>query len=117
MKKILICILFTLGLSQKFAISHERHSILPDEFQDEKTLIVGVKYFDYNLEMLNLISKDLDITGVDLKRGHIDILLSENEYEILLAEGHDLLVKEEKKIFMRPDREYQNPEEIESFLQ
>ena len=117
MKNILATFLFFLIFSNQTVFSHEHHSVVPDEFQDEKNLVVGVSYFDYDLVMLNLISKDLDITGVDLKIGHIDVLLSDSEYEELLYEGYDLFIKEEKKMFMRPDQEYKNPEEIASFLE
>ena len=98
------------------SFSHERMSEIPEEFKDEKVAIVGVKYDNYHLEMLNLISKDLDVTGVDLKAGFIDVAVSENQLNQLKSEGYQLTVKNEKNLFLAPDEEYKNPQEIEDFL-
>ena len=78
--------------------------------------IVGVKYVDYHLDMLNFASNDYDVTGVDLKAGYIDLAVSKKQIDSLKDQKYELIVRNEKNFFMAPDSDYQNPQEIEDFL-
>lgn len=110
---LLLCISF---FYQHNLFSHERLSSVPEEFQDDKVAIVGVKYENYHLQMLEFASKDFDVTGVDLKSGHIDLAVSQNQLNYLIQKNYSLIVRSEKNFFMAPDSQYQNPQEIEDFL-
>ena len=57
------------------AYAHTHESEMPKEFQDEKYSKASVKYDAFHLEINDLKSRDLDITGVNLKTGEIDVLL------------------------------------------
>ena len=111
----LLFLLIVSFIYQSTTYSHENFSSIPDEFKAEKVAIVGIQYNDYHLDMLNLISKDMDITGVDLKSGHIDVAVSSEQLKLLKTQ-YEVIVRTEKSFFLAPDTEYQNPQEIEDFL-
>ena len=106
-------LILTLLMSINLAKSHTHFT---EMLKDDRNLFVTVKYFDYHLQMLDFISKDLEILGVDLKRGYIDLYLSDSEYDWLKSAGYQLNIRNDKSILLRPDTEYKNPAEVESFL-
>jgi len=110
---LLLCLSF---LYQQTLFSHERLSVLPEEFKDDKVAIVGVKYSNYHLEMLNFASKDFDITGVDLKAGYIDLAVSQQQLDFLKSNDYSVVIRSEKNLLIAPDSQYKNPQEIEDFL-
>ena len=98
------------------AYAHTHESEMPKEFQDEKFIKASVKYDAFHLEINDLKSRDLDITGVNLKTGEIDVYVSEKQYESLIQAGKRMVGVEKNYLPLRPDDEYKNPEEIEQFL-
>ena len=115
MTKNILFLLIIAFVYQNQTFSHERMSPVPDEFKAEKVAIVGVKYHSYHLDMLSLISKDMDVTGVDLKEGYIDLAVSQSQWDSLKS-SYELVVRSEKNMMFAPDQDYKNPQEIEDFL-
>ena len=67
-------ILFTIS-----AFAHTYEAQMPEEFQDEKFIKASIIYDSFHLEIFDLKSRDIDITGVNLKTGEIDVYVSEKE--------------------------------------
>lgn len=63
-----------------------------------------------------LTDLDIDIAGVDYNNDHVDVLLSDYDFDILKSRGIEVEIKETKGITRGPDEEYQNPDEIATFV-
>lgn len=88
-----------------------------DTSASERDTLVRVKYYDYHLAMLMFRHHDLEVLGVDLKRGSIDLYVSESERELVGKLGFSIIFEKEEGFPMAPDNEYKTPQEIAAFLQ
>ncbi len=107
-----IAALLALGLSAQL----HAHSVSDDLLGPTKEIIATYKYNAYHLDMMDLRSKDIEILGVDLKRGTIDLFLSKDQFRWMQLTGYKLTMDSEKNAPMAVDPEYKSPEEIEAFL-
>ena len=102
-------IIFTLNFSYA-------HSDFSDLLEDQKEVVAELDYFDYHLQMLDLINKEIEVLGVNFKEGTIDLYLSLYQLKKLKEDGYNLNIKYYNNLVLAPDSEYKNPAEIEEFL-
>ena len=84
--------------------------------QKDWTLLGSVKTKNMQLTMKDLSLLDLDIAGVDIDSGIIDILMSEREFQGLSEKGYEINISETKGVSAAVDEQYKNPDEIEVLL-
>ena len=104
---------FSLLLIMTSAFAHEETNQL---FRKSWTMISSVQVKDFKKSLKELSLLDFDIAGVDAKEKVIDLLINEHQFSELTHRGYKVDIKETKGVTAAPDREYKNPEEIETFL-
>jgi carboxypeptidase T len=94
-------------LSLSFAQAHMH------DLQQDKLLVT----FKLTAEVKNYLqTHELDVTGVNVKEGFIQALLTQNEYEKLASTKAQFLHAFPQSLLRAPDPEYQNPQEIEAHV-
>lgn len=79
-------------------------------------MLVSIHTESYHKTMEKLSHMDIDIAGVDVKKNIVDALITDEDYKKLQASNMDFVVLEVRGVSRGPDEEYQNPEEIETFV-
>lgn len=110
--KLVMAIMLLLLANRLFA-----HSQIDDPFMPAKEIVATYNYRNYHLDMLDILSKDVEVLGVNLKTKQIDLFLSKFQFAQLQQAGYNLEVSSDKNAPMAPDAEYKNPQEIAEFLQ
>lgn len=107
----LLTLLFMVGTINVHASSEHG----PDFFKNWSSL-ASIKTDDIQNTFRTLSELDIDIAGVDYNNQHVDVLLSDYDFETLKSKGMQVEIRETKGITRGPDEEYKNPEEIATIV-
>ncbi len=104
-------VIFTVFATTSF--SHEENNQL---FRKEWTMIAKVQVKNFKQGLKTLSEMDYDIAGVDFNQKIIDVLINHHQYMALKLKGFDVSIAETKGVTRGPDKNYKNPEEIETIV-
>ena len=71
----------------------------------------------FHQTLKELTHLDIDIAGVDIKRNVVDVLLTDEDYELLSSKNYSLVIKEVTGVTRAPDERYQTPESVKAYLE
>lgn len=71
----------------------------------------------FHQTLKELTHLDIDIAGVDIKRNVVDVLLTDEDYELLSSKNYSLVIKEVRGVTRAPDERYQTPESVKAYLE
>ncbi len=81
---------------------------------------VAVQTYDYAYQMYTMQQMNIDVAGVDVRTGIVDVIIDSDQYQSLVDMGYTMQVMGAQGIFgpgaSRVDPLYKTPEEIEAFL-